>query len=165
MSIKFFVIIEDKKEEQEKAIEAIANTLANGEQPERSTVGPRAIFKEAKILVSLASNLKEARTWLSFVAKLNETGSVTPLVLTDLMFPAKEGSREEPNGLGVITTCIELSLPVVVCSDTDHHDVNYLKDVFPVLGTAHPTGEIPVILDNKDWVRAVREMFRLVDVP
>jgi hypothetical protein len=77
------------------------------------------------------------------------------------MFPFEKNGKEEPNGMTILATCIRENLPVVICSDTDHHEVNYLRDVFPILGKAHSKGEIPLIFDKKNWIKAVSELRRV----
>lgn len=165
-AMKIFLIVEDKKEEQEAALLAIQEVLEISGEPD---IGYRAhstnsqmAFKNAKVLVMFANCLGFWQTnRLELVMRLNKDLRSDVYVVTDLMFPASEGGKEAPWGLEVVTSCVKASLPVVVCSDTDHHDVGWLKTVFPVIGNAHPRGEIPVILDKKDWVKAVKEVLRI----
>lgn len=156
-NLKLIVVVEDKEEEQKKALDAIKSALCpeNEEELWARIIpnSPQVGLKEAKILVLFASDLATALSRVEFLEEVGSTGMTG--VITDLMFPKTAGAKEEPNGLGVIVACIHSGVPVVVCSDTDHHDVGYLKTVFPVLSSAHPKGEIPVILDTKDWVAAV----------
>jgi len=166
--ITLIVVIEDKMQEQENALNAIVQALVKDGDEEccRLDIGSGAAqvaYKESKVMVLFASDLTAARRRISLAVEFEE---VVPhrVVITDLMFPSDKGGREEPNGLGVLAYCIRQDLPVVVCSDTNHHDVGYLRDVFPLLGNMHAKGEIPVILDKKDWDRAVVEALRLIDV-
>ena len=78
-------------------------------------------------------------------------------IITDLMFPGKTGNIQA-NGIEIILLAIEKSMPVVVCSDTDHHDVGFMSSLARTLGPLHPNGRIPVILDKKDWEKAVTEV-------
>ena len=163
-TVKVFVVVEDKEEEQKRALMAIKVALDAVDDEEtwvRIMPGcPQVGLKMAKALILFASDLETADNKIFFLETAGRTGPTG--VITDLMFPPKRGAKEEPNGLGVMVMCIKSGIPVVVCSDTDHHDVGYLKTVFPILGSAHPKGEIPVILDNKDWDVAVASLLRLM---
>ena len=164
--MRFILIVEDKKEEQEAALRAIQQVLEISGEPDigyrASSTNSQMAFKDAKVLVMFAGSLGFWQTnRLELVMRLNKDIKGDVLVITDLMFPACEGGKEAPWGLEVVTECVKAGLPVVVCSDTDHHDVGWLKTVFPILGKAHPKGEIPVILDKKDWVKAVKEVLRV----
>lgn len=158
--LNIFVVVEDKQDQQAAALEAIKSAFVSFEQVSRGEVVPgcpmvglKSRNNEDAIQVLLANDLVWAKKKILFAKKL--AGRAIVGVITDLMFPSKKGGEEEPNGLGVIAECIEANFPVVVCSDTDHHKVNYLRPVFPILSKAHPAGTIPVILDKKDWDRAV----------
>ena len=153
---RIIVVVEDKISEQENALEAIKAFYGPTEEMPRLEIipgCPQVGLADAKTLVLFASNLNTAKSRVEFLRKLMITAEVG--VLTDLMFPVEKGGEEEPNGLGVIAECIEAGVPVVVCSDTDHHAVGWLRTTFPILGKAHPIGNIPVILDTKDWVKAI----------
>ncbi|MFZ2253189.1 MAG: hypothetical protein WAW13_03395 [Minisyncoccia bacterium] len=175
IDMDLIIIVEDKEEEIRNAQMAVKSHFGIPSEEEGAYFGidflkeklgnpDWRVFKSGDALVSImtARNLSEVKRGLDkiyiqgFCKVFQQVG-----VITDLMFPKKKGGKEDPNGLCVLTDCIQKGLPVVVCSDTDHHDVGYLKDVFPVLGKAHPKGEIPVILDKKDWGRAVSELFRI----
>ena len=82
-------------------------------------------------------------------------------IITDLMFPGKTGNIQA-NGIEIILLAIEKSMPVVVCSDTDHHDVGFMSSLARTLGPLHPNGRIPVILDKKDWEKAVAELIHIL---
>lgn len=164
---KIIVIVEDKEEEQKRALDAIKLALCPGGDEEMWARiipnSPQVGLKEAKTLILFASDLDTALTRIKFLEEVGSTGMTG--AITDLMFPKTTGAKEEPNGLGVIVACIHSGVPVVVCSDTDHHDVGYLKTVFPVLSSAHPKGEIPVILDTKDWDAAVSLLLKQLAQP
>ncbi|MDB4991828.1 MAG: hypothetical protein JWL75_73 [Parcubacteria group bacterium] len=163
--IGMFIIIEDKPAEQQAAYEAVKRSLGEVVEAHESwgshagfawTMALKRVDGSGGTLVWIASNLRMLETVMSPALRFLESGAVSKInVLTDLMFPMQEGGKEEPNGLLIIAKCIEKGLPVVVCSDTDHHDVKWLCPVFPLLGKAHPAGQIPVILDKKDWDKAV----------
>ena len=154
------VVVEDKQEEQAAALEAIKHAAGAVEEISRVEIIPGCPMVALKsqngdggTQVLFAADLASAKDKIKFAQRLTGTAKVG--VITDLMFPPKRDGKEEPNGLGVITECIAAKLPVVVCSDTDHHEVGWLHPVFPILGQAHPAGKIPVILDRKDWGQAV----------
>jgi len=163
MGIKLFIVIDDKKAERIAALEAIKAALVqpgDEELPFAPIEGcEQFAYKNAQLMIHFAPNLEWAIHRLDFVSKLGLAFEI--MVLTDLMFPEGTGHREQANGMQVVTACIEKGLPVVVCSDTHHHDLNYLNGVWPILSKAHPKGEIPVILDKKDWGRAVSEALRI----
>jgi len=168
MSVLLIVVVEDKEEERSNALEAIKRALVTPGATESRFEYEKgreqiAFGGERPVMVHFAPHFALAHERISFAKELGDKGMVISSVITDLMFPANKGEKEEPNGLGVLATCIRDSLPVVVCSDTDHHDVNYLKDVFPILGSAHPRGKIPVILDKKDWDKAVAELLKMLE--
>ncbi|MCC7500745.1 hypothetical protein IT396_03000 [Candidatus Nomurabacteria bacterium] len=165
--VNLIIVVEDKREEQERALEAIKRSLGDVEEISEEKGGRVNLFRDCPspmvalkspdgggTLIHFAATLEIAEIRLnsvrSFANCLQKVG-----VITDLMFPAKCGGKEEPNGLGIIAKCIEAKLRVVVCSDIDHHDVDWLRPIFPILGKAHPTGDVPVILDKKDWDKAV----------
>lgn len=104
--------------------------------------------------VSFAPDLKGAQTLFKQVQCISE-GVDEVGVITDLMFPRETGGKEELNGLSIVAECIDAKVPVVVCSDTDHHELGWLRPIFPLLERAHPAGKIPIILDKKDWGQAV----------
>lgn len=156
------VIVEDKKFEQDAAIEAIKNSLGSATEIARLEVLGQVSYKTGDkdgTMIQIASDLGRALDKIKLVEEIaghDRDGSMRVGVITDLMFPRDgNGTKEEPNGLTVIAECIKLKLPVVVCSDTDHHDINWLKPIFPILEQAHPAGRIPRIFDKKDWRRAV----------
>ena len=154
--IKLILIVEDKEDEQMKAFDEIKLLLSPDDEEEiwfRAKPFIQVGLKKAKTIVFFVSDMSMAEKRIDLLNKLSHLGQVG--VITDLMFPREQDGKEEPNGLGVIASCIQSGFPVVVCSDTDHHDVNYLKPIFPLLGKAHPIGDIPVLLDKKDWKRAI----------
>ena len=166
--ITLYIIVEDKPEEQQKAFEAVKRSLGDvveahedwGNHPKFAWgMALKPVDGSGGALVWIASNLRMQETVLIPALRFLESGVIGEVkVLTDLMFPAQEGGKEEPNGLQVIAKCIEKGLPVAVCSDTDHHDVQWLRPIFPILEKAHPTGRIPIILDKKDWDAAVSSL-------
>jgi len=168
MSNQLFIvsIVEDRVEEQVRALESLKRAF-NAEEDEsmRFTIiadSPRFSLRgsEVNVMVMFYLTLKAWKCQLSLLGRIRENNNLG--VLTDLMFPEDLEGKEVPNGLGVVTDCIDYQFPVVVCSDTDHHEVGYLRSVFPILGKVHPCGEIPVILDKKDWDGAIAHLIRLL---
>ena len=51
---------------------------------------------------------------------------------------------------------------MVVCSDIDHHRVDYLKIDIEAFGRYYPFSHLPFIMDMKDWERAVHELRSLL---
>ncbi len=135
------LIVEDLPEEQQRAKEA---ALANGFKP------------------AVTSTLDDAlRIWKSLEGKL--VG-----IITDLHFPERTSDNpawanpNKPCGLAVIARATQKALPVVVCSNIDHHFAEYVKEVIEVLETYHPTHRIPFVMDRKDWERATEELKKLI---
>lgn len=83
-------------------------------------------------------------------------------VITDLMFPGGSGKGVQANGIAVILMAIEHKIPIVVCSDTDHHEVGFVPKLAATLAQLHPAGKIPVILDKKNWDKAVAEVVAML---
>lgn len=116
-------------------------------------------IKEAGHTCLVVSNLEEV------LFALNDT--TWDAVLTDLHFPTKDWEiisqfagvgawtgvlRELPSkplqtppcGLAVVVMCKEKNIPVVVVSDLNHHDAEYIKIVLKFM-------DVPIIMDTKDW--------------
>jgi hypothetical protein len=160
--INIIILVEDKKDERDAAIEAIKKMHAPAIEMARAEnlglVMLQVPGTNDGTMIQIAGSLEVFEDKLKLVKGIIEVMGPKYRygVITDLMFPARRnGIKEEPNGLVVLTECIKEKLPVVVCSDTDHHDVAWLNTVFPILGQVHPAGEIPVILDKKDWEKSV----------
>lgn len=135
------LIIEDLPEEQQRAKEAV---LSEGFRP------------------AVTSTLTDAmRIWKSLEGKL--VG-----IITDLHFPERTSDNpkwadpEKPCGLAIIARATQKALPVVVCSNIDHHFAEYVKEVIDVLETYHPTGRIPFVMDRKDWKQAIQELKKII---
>lgn len=95
-------------------------------------------------------------------------------IITDLMFhniPHDENSVVPPAGLLVVIECMAHGVPVMVCTDEDHHGKavswiydGYIKMYRWLSDSAPPFGWV----DNKDWDRAVAllaEMRAKMDAP
>jgi hypothetical protein len=166
VTVHVIVIVEDKLEEQVAAAEAVKKVLGP-EYEEVHRFEPRLgyglialglVGGKGGYQIRFAPHLEWAKLTIEFAIK--SPAATFDGVITDLMFPATKEGKEAPNGLQVIAQCIESAVPIVVCSDTDHHEVSYLRPIFPILAKAHPAGSIPVILDKKDWEQAVTLLFK-----
>ncbi len=89
-------------------------------------------------------------------------------VITDLHFPERSEGRDEhidssrPCGIAIAAEAVRRGVPVVVCSNIDHHFADYLRIVIDVLSVQHPLRRIPFIMDAKDWDRAATELRKLI---
>jgi hypothetical protein len=90
-------------------------------------------------------------------------------IITDLHFPEKTTSYTEESdaskacGLAIVAQATKQGMPVVVCSNINHHFVMYPEKVIRVLAGFHPLGEIPFVMDSKDWKRAAVELKRMIE--
>lgn len=163
------LIVEDKDEEAVTAETAIKKHFGIPTEDSGSYLGLANLREQLNlpswrgyknndnvITVMRARNLTEAKNGFDqmdrFITVFPKAG-----ILTDLMFPGTTGIMQA-NGVEVLLTAIEKKLPVVMCSDTNHHDVGFVPLLAKMLGPAHPSGKIPVILDRKDWDKAVSEL-------
>lgn len=170
------LIVEDKDEEALAAHVAVKNHFGIPLDQEGAYLGLEIVkeklgnpdwkaYKTSDGIVSImtAVNLNEAKKGLE---KIFGAGfcNVFPTVgvITDLMFPGGPGKSVQANGIEVMLIAIERKIPVVVCSDTDHHEVGFVPRLATVLAPLHPSGKIPVILDTKDWNKAVLELVALL---
>lgn len=131
------LVIEDKKEEQVLVKKAIAN----------SGYG-----------VILCDNLSDAKNIIDlYSAKL--TG-----IITDLHFPERKSDTNpnKPAGLAILTLAVSENIPVVVCSDIDNHQSDYVKDVIRYLVRHTSYGDIPFSVDQKDWQKSVKQLNAII---
>lgn len=167
------LIVEDKEEEIIAAECAVKNHFGIPADETGSYLGLEVVkerlglpdwkaYKVGDGIVSImiARDLSEANAGIKKVfgdEKSFGFRSVFPRVgiLTDLMFPGGAGKGVQANGIDVILSAIEHKVPVVVCSDTDHHEVGFVPRLATTLAPLHPAGKIPVILDTKDWEKAI----------
>lgn len=139
--MNIILIVEDLPGEQAKAKEAVIN----------------AGFRPA-----VTATLKDAlRIWQSLEGKLAG-------IITDLHYPEMTSDNPDwsdatkPCGLAIVAEATAKGMPVVVCSNINHHFVDYPKKVIEVLGKFHPAGAIPFVMDNKDWRQAVLELKKII---
>lgn len=163
-SIRFFLIIEDKQEEQERALSAIDKTsppqgdptnFGSFDQPDywwRHTedTGSLTVVWLAKTMVGFREVLRKTLEQIRLTVVKRED----VLTITDLMFPCVEGNPEMPNGVSVVLAAIKEELVVAVCTDTNHHDAQFFQDLHPML-SEKAAYAIPYCMDAKDWGKAV----------
>jgi len=121
------------------------------------------LFKEGFKFV-VASTLADAKR---LIEKL---GIKISGIITDIHIPENENDVDtsKPCGLAVIARATsELPFfPVVICSDVNHHHAEYLEEVIKSLNShvAYYSrfGEIPFIMDSKNWEKAVEELKKLI---
>jgi len=132
---KIILVVEDLEKEQAQAKEAVL---------------------EGGYKVILASALADAK-------RLIESVKIAGII-TDLHFPEsdRDNDRNRPCGLAVVTIAIQRNIPIVICSDLDHHFAHYLLDIISFLESVSAFKRIPTIIDLKDWNRAVNELKKLI---
>lgn len=182
------LIVEDKPEEAAITVNAIKAHLGIPMEDEGICFGLRGekvraslgksedtLYKvgERMIVIAVASDLGEVEVAFGrLIGQADKEGvkrggtfaSAFPqaVIITDLMFPGKKGNTSiQANGIEVILKAIEYAVPVVVCSDTDHHEVSFMQPLALALGKLHPAGKISIILDKKDWEKAVAEVMAI----
>lgn len=164
--MKFIVIIEDKVEEIKKAIAVVKAKL--GVAPDTEGLGipveEISAFKMGfeflagtETTLVFAHDLNTGEQAISFVKDKKDKGFAGDgvFILTDLMFPLRKGGLEQANGISVVLEAVEAGFPVTICSDTDHHEVRFLPKLCRSLEALHPDAKIKLILDSKNWVKAV----------
>jgi hypothetical protein len=62
----------------------------------------------------------------------------------------------------MVAKAVQKQLPVVVCSDVNHHYAQYLNIVVETFALQHPLKEIPFVQDSKDWARATQKLTALI---
>lgn len=136
---KIILIIEDRTEEQLLAKQAV---LDSGNSP------------------ILAGNLEDGvRLFEQLKDKLFG-------VITDLHYQSmvkSDSDADKPNGLAMISLCVEQGIRVGVCSDVNHHFSQYVKIPIKTLAShqSYPFGTIPLSEDNKDWKRILNQLLNL----
>lgn len=90
-------------------------------------------------------------------------GNTISGIITDLHFceSSYEDPRNNPNapcGLAVVVEAIERKIPVVICSDVDHHFAAYVTKIVRALEKSSAFGPIPFVMDSKNWEKAITEL-------
>lgn len=89
-------------------------------------------------------------------------------VVTDLHFPESDhvhpkNTADTPCGLAVVAQAIERTIPVVVCSNIDHHHAEYPRIVIRALGLTSTYGAVPFGMDSKNWETAVAALAKILN--
>ena len=135
---KIVLVVEDLPEEQEKARLAVHN---------------------AGFVCAVTPTLAGAeRMFKTLEGKISG-------VVTDLHFPESDYSHPKNTatascGLAVVAEAIEHKIPVVVCSDIDHHFAEYPRKVITALGRMSVYGPVPFGMDSKNWQTAVAALVK-----
>ena len=128
--IKKIIVVEDKTEELEKACDLV---MAKGFMP-----------------LACATNEDAVDT----IKKYQGKGLVG--ILTDLHFPVREGgSPEGASGLHIVYKALEAGIPVVICSNIDHHYATWATDLVGANEKATGKKVAGFVQDSKNWERAL----------
>lgn len=152
---KIILVIEDDKEEQKRAKEAIESD-------------------GYKIVI--------AENYRSFKELYDSLKDIVSGIITDLHFPDGEekssvpfekviensfkGTVEappqmQPIGLAVVIQVIQTHIPIVICSNIDGHRVGYMRDVInglsKIIGNYLPLITISAT-GEKDWKKALKHL-------
>lgn len=137
---KIVLVVEDLPEEQAKAKAALHN---------------------AGFVCAVTSTLAGAERM--FKALEGKIGGV----ITDLHFPESDymhpkNTPDLPCGLAVVAEAINNEMPVVVCSNIDHHFAEYPRKVVATLGRLNKFGPVPFGMDSKNWDTAVATLANIL---
>ena len=118
------------------------------------------ILRERGFKIMVATNLTDAMAYLKMLeGKLS--GIVTDLHFPQMGFEHPKDSADKPSGFAVIIQAILANVPVVVCSNIDHHFADYAQVV--IKGLEKMGGQpIPFIMDSKDWQRAAEKLINIL---
>lgn len=128
--IKKIMVVEDKPEELQKACDLV---MAKGFMP-----------------LACATNEDAVDT----IRKYTDKGLVG--ILTDLHFPVREGGVPEGvSGLHIVYKALVANIPVVICSDIDHHKADWANDLVGAIEKAIGKEVAGFVQDSKNWERAL----------
>lgn len=128
--VKKIMVVDDKLEELQKACDLVT---AKGFMP-----------------LACATNEDAVDT----IRKYMDKGLVG--ILTDLHFPVREGgSPEGASGLHIVYKAFVANIPVVICSDIDHHRADWANDLVKAVEKATNRNVAGFIQDSKNWERAL----------
>ena len=130
------------------------------EDDAQEAVKATKILREHGFKVMLATNLTEALEYFRMLeSKLS--GIVTDLHFPQMGFDHPKDSADKPSGFAVIIQALLANMPVVVCSNIDHHFADYAQVV--IKGLEKMSGQpIPFIMDSKNWQRAAEQLINLL---
>lgn len=128
--MKKIIVVEDKLDELQKACDLV---MAKGFMP-----------------LACATNEDAVDTIRKYVDK----GLFG--ILTDLHFPVREGgSPEGASGLHIVYKALVSGIPVVICSDIDHHKADWANDLVKAIEKATGKKVAGFVQDSKNWERAL----------
>jgi len=128
--IKKIIVVEDKTEELQKACDLV---MVKGFMPLACSTNEDAV---------------------DTIKKYQDKGLVG--ILTDLHFPVREGgSPEGASGLHIVYKALEAGIPVVICSNIDHHYATWATDLVGAIEKATGKKVAGFVQDSKNWERAL----------
>lgn len=135
---KIVLIVDDLAHERAKALEQI---------------------NKNKLSAIAANNLTDA------IRLLNKFQGKIYAVVTDLHYPSQKDNHRDinsPNGLALVSYCVENNIRVGVCSNVDGHFSDYVKHPLKLMSThqAYQFNEIP-FSNIKNWEEAINETINL----
>lgn len=158
--MRFFLIVEDKPEELEKAVLAIKKKMGISDNDTPMKIidtGGYAIQQMENYCIATAIDMESVIKVLGVIRNLPVFFGKNDLhVLTDLMFPRHKDGVERANGIDVVLIAIERGFPVAVCSDIDYHEIEWLHRLLDHLRECHPESNINAPIDEKNWETAVK---------
>lgn len=167
--VKIIIVIDDKKEELMLArksinakIQAEDDHWLGVEIDDFSDVYAFDMVrgKVESVVIHFARNLTEAEMAITSAKKrIAENFPFTIHIMTDLIFPVTKGGTLQVNGISVVLDAVQDMIPIVVCSDTDHHEIGFLPKLCQHLKMANPDIKLDLVLDNKNWDEAVDLIF------
>ena len=130
------------------------------EDDAQEAVKATKILREHGFKVMIATNLTEALED-SRMLEGKLSGIVTDLHFPQMGFDHPKDSADKPSGFAVIIQALLANVPVVVCSNIDHHFADYAQVV--IKGLEKMSGQpIPFIMDEKNWQRAAEQLINLL---
>jgi len=130
------------------------------EDDAQEAVKATKILRENGFKVMLATNLAEALEYSKMLeGKLS--GIVTDLHFPQMGFEHPKDSADKPSGFAVIIQALLANVPVVVCSNIDHHFADYAQVVLRGLEKISDR-PIPFIMDDKDWQKATEKLINIL---
>jgi len=130
------------------------------EDDAQEAVKATKILREHGFKVMIATNLTEALEY-SRMLEGKLSGIVTDLHFPQMGFDHPKDSADKPSGFAVIIQALLANVPVVVCSNIDHHFADYAQVV--IKGLEKMSGQpIPFIMDEKNWQRAAEQLINLL---
>lgn len=128
--IKKIVVVEDKPEELQRACDLV---MAKGFMPLACSTNEDAV---------------------DTIKKYQDKRLIG--ILTDLHFPVRTGGTPEgASGLHIVYKALDAGIPVVICSDIDHHKADWANDLVKAVEKAIGRKVAGFVQDSKNWERAL----------